>query len=91
MTPAEWKDWVVGGQEKLLDQQENNLHLATAHGLVEGGKKLKGMAKQIEEKRREVRGELEEYREEQRKQRIYNARVREGQKRATAQFLQGMK
>lgn len=90
MTPSEWKDWIIGGQESVVDNQDNNLHLATAFGLVQGGKKLKRMAKENEAKRREIRGELEEYKQEQHRKRIQNRRIREGQKRATARFLQGM-
>lgn len=88
MTPNEWKDWVIGSREKYLDQLESNLHVATANGIVQGGKKLKGMSKDIEKKRYEVRGELEVYEAERRRKRIHNKRVREAQKRATAKFLQ---
>ena len=48
MTPHEWKDWIIGGQDKLLDIRENNLHSAVAHGMVQGGKRLVGMHKEIE-------------------------------------------
>lgn len=88
MTPREWNDWLIGSRESYLDQLDSNLHVATANGLVQGGKKLKGMRKEIETKRYEIRGELEEYKAEQKRKRMHNRRVREGQKRAAAKFFQ---
>lgn len=61
MTPNEWKDWIIGGQDRVLDAKENNLHAAGANGMVQGGKRLKGMYKEIEQKRYEIRGELEDF------------------------------
>lgn len=88
MTPGEWNDWLVGSRESFLDQLESNLHAATANGIIQGGKKLKGMQKEIETKRYEIRGELEEYRAEQERKRAHNRRLREIQKRGAAKFLQ---
>ncbi|WP_436939476.1 hypothetical protein [Staphylococcus xylosus] len=88
MTPREWNDWLIGSRESYLDQLDSNLHSATANGLVQGGKKLKGMRKEIEMKRYEIRGELEEFKAEQERKRAHNRRMREIQKRGAAKFYQ---
>lgn len=91
MTPREWEDWLIGSRENFLDQLDSNLHAATANGLIQGGKKLKGMQKEIEMKRYEVRGELEEFKAEQARKRAHNKRMREVQKRGAAKFVQANK
>lgn len=64
MSPLEWRDWIIGGQDKVLDLKEKNLHAAIAYGMVEGGKRLTGMFKEIELQRHQIRGTEDEYYEE---------------------------
>ena len=55
MTPNEWKDWIIGGQDKYLDQKELMIQVAQANGLVQAGKSLKRMTREIERQRFEIR------------------------------------
>lgn len=55
MTPSEWKDWIIGGQDKYLDQRELTIQIAQANGLVQAGKSLKRLTKDIEQQRYEIR------------------------------------
>ncbi|UVD90670.1 MAG: hypothetical protein NRZ54_08675 [Staphylococcus haemolyticus] len=55
MSPNEWKDWIIGGQDKILDQKELMIQVAQANGLVQAGKSLKRMTKEIERQRFEIR------------------------------------
>ncbi|MCD8830297.1 hypothetical protein [Staphylococcus gallinarum] len=87
MTPHEWKDWIIGGQDKLLDIRENNLHSAVAHGMVQGGKRLVGMHKEIEQKRYEIRNQLQEYKRKKEMERRKRYAEREAFKRGTRKML----
>ncbi|RIL72725.1 hypothetical protein BUY49_02275 [Staphylococcus devriesei] len=91
MTPNEWKDWIIGGKQALLDQQENMLFGAQANGLVQAGKSLKRMQRQIERARYEVRGEEEEYERMRKRKLAQNKRNREVQKRGTRKFMNKMR
>lgn len=55
MTPNEWKDWIIGGQDKYLDQKELMIQVAQANGLVQANKSLKRMTRDIERQRYEIR------------------------------------
>ncbi|MDU0433866.1 hypothetical protein QVA48_01405 [Staphylococcus haemolyticus] len=55
MSPNEWKDWIIGGQDKYLDQKELMIQVAQANGLVQAGKSLKRMTREIERQRYEIR------------------------------------
>jgi len=55
MTPAEWKDWIIGGQDRYLDKRELTIQIAQANGLVQASKSLKRMTKDIERQRYEIR------------------------------------
>ena len=55
LTPNEWKDWVIGRRLALLDEQETLLFGAQANGLVQAGKSLKRMTRDIERQRFEIR------------------------------------
>lgn len=55
MTPLEWHDWVIGGKDKYLDQRMLGVEAAQANGLVQAGKNLKKITKDIEKQRYEIR------------------------------------
>lgn len=88
MIPSVWNDHIIGGIERQLDQRENNLHLATAMGMVEGGKRLTGMFNEIKEKRYEIRGQKEEYLKEKERLKQERKRQREAFKRGSARFFE---
>lgn len=87
LTPNEWKDWIIGRRQALLDEQENMLFMAQANGLVQAGKSLKRMQRQIERARYEVRGQSDEYERMKQRKLAQNKRNREVQKRGTKKFL----
>lgn len=87
LTPNEWKDWIIGRRQALLDEQENMLFMAQANGLVQAGKSLKRMQRQIERARYEVRGQSDEYERMKQRKLAQNKRNREVQKRGTRRFL----
>lgn len=83
MTPSEWKDWIIGGQDKYLDQRELTIQIAQANGLVQAGKSLKRITKDIERQRYEIRdpGSYERIKqarlaEEKRKRELFKAGTR---------------
>lgn len=91
MTPKEWKDWLIGGQDRLLDAKENNLHMAGANGMVQGGKRLTRMYKEIEQSRYEIRGKLQELRRKRAEERRKRKAEREAVKRGSRKFLEQFK
>ncbi|MBY7665080.1 hypothetical protein HRV87_009055 [Staphylococcus agnetis] len=54
MRPSEWRDWIIGSQEKYLDQRMLGVEAAQANGLVQAGKPLKRITKDIEKQRYEI-------------------------------------
>lgn len=91
MTPKEWRDWLIGGQDILLDAKENNLHMAGANGMVQGGKRLTRMYKEIEQSRYEIRGKLQELRRKRAEERKKRKAEREAVKRGSRKFLEHFK
>ena len=91
LTPNEWKDWIIGRKQALLDEQENMLFMAQANGLVQAGKPLKRMQRQIERARYEVRGQSDEYERMKQRKLAQNKRNREVQKRGTRRFLNSIR
>ncbi|MDI3230998.1 hypothetical protein [Staphylococcus pasteuri] len=91
LTPNEWKDWIIGRRQALLDQQENMLFVAQANGLVQAGKSLKRLQKQIDHARYVVRGEEEEYERMRKRKLAQNKRNREVQKRGTRKLMDKMR
>lgn len=91
LTPNEWNDWIIGRKQALLDQQENMLFMAQANGLVQAGKPLKRMQKQIERNRYIVRNDEEGYERMKQRKLAQNKRNREVQKRGTRRFLNSMR
>lgn len=87
LTPNEWNDWIIGRKQALLDEQENMLFMAQANGLVQAGKPLKRMQKQIERNRYIVRGDEEGYERMKERKLAQNKRIRDIQKRGTKKFL----
>lgn len=87
LTPNEWKDWIIGRRQALLDEQENMLFMAQANGLVQAGKSLKRMQRQIERSRYIVRGDEEGYERMRQRKFAQNKRIRDIQKRGTKKFL----
>ena len=86
LTPDEWKDWIIGRRQALLDEQENMLFMAQANGLVQAGKSLKRMQRQIERSRYIVRNDEEGYERMRQRKLAQNKRNREVQKRGTRRF-----
>lgn len=91
MTPNEWKDWLIGGQDKLLDAKENNLHMAGANGMVQGGKRLTRMYKEIEQSRYAIRGKLDDFKRKRAAERRKRLAEREAVKRGSRKFLESFK
>lgn len=91
MTPSEWKDWVIGGRQALLDQQENMIFMAQANGLVQGGKSLKRLQRHIDHARYAVRDDEEEYQRQRQRKLAQNRRNREAQKRGTHKFMDSLR
>ncbi|WP_294582952.1 hypothetical protein [uncultured Staphylococcus sp.] len=89
MSPLEWRDWIIGGQDKVLDLKEKNLHAAIAYGMVEGGKRLTGMFKEIELQRHQIRGTEDEYYEEKRREKEQRLRERQAFLRGAKKFIKG--
>lgn len=87
LTPNEWKDWIIGRRQALLDEQENMLFMAQANGLVQAGKSLKRMQRQIERSRYIVRNDEEGYERMRQRKFAQNKRIRDIQKRGTKKFL----
>ncbi|HDN3444331.1 TPA: hypothetical protein P1U96_002791 [Staphylococcus aureus] len=85
LTPTEWRDWLIGGQDRYLDQRQLVIEQAQANGLVQasnkGSNKLTGMARDIEKQRYEIR-EPGSY------ARVQQARL-EDEKRKRAKFKEG--
>ncbi len=55
LTPAEWRDWLIGGQDRYLDQRQLLIEQAQANGLVQASKRLTSMIRDIEKQRYEIR------------------------------------
>ncbi|MFT1945860.1 hypothetical protein ACMUGQ_13140 [Staphylococcus aureus] len=55
LTPAEWRDWLIGGQDRYLDQRQLLIEQAQANGLVQASKRLTSMIHDIEKQRYEIR------------------------------------
>lgn len=55
MTPYEWRDWIIGSQDRYLDQRQLGVENAQANGFVQAGKSLKKITRDIERQRYEVR------------------------------------
>ena len=91
LTPNEWKDWVIGRRLALLDEQENLLFGAQANGLVQAGKSLKRLQKQLERARYEVRGQSEEYERMKERKLAHNKRIRNVQKQGTRRFMNSLR
>lgn len=90
MTPKEWKDWIIGRRQALIDQKESMLFMAQANGLVEAGKSLKSLQKQIEKERYLVADKEDEYHEMKQRKMMENKRKRAAQMRGTRKFLNAM-
>lgn len=54
LTPAEWRDWLIGGQDRYLDQRQLLIEQAQANGLVQASKRLTSMIRDIEKQRYEI-------------------------------------
>ena len=91
MSPNEWKDWIIGGQDKILDQKELMIQVAQANGLVQAGKSLKGLQKKLERERYEVRGQSEEYERMKERKLAQNKRNRAVQKQGTRRFMNSLR
>ncbi|WP_353452833.1 hypothetical protein [Staphylococcus coagulans] len=61
MTPFEWRDWIIGGKDRQLDMRELSVGIAEANGLVQAGKSLKRIVRDIEKQRYEIRDDLDSY------------------------------
>ncbi|MDW8564713.1 hypothetical protein [Staphylococcus shinii] len=72
----------------MLDAKENNLHAAGANGMVQGGKRLTRMYKEIEQQRYEIRGELDEYKRKVYEEKRKRLAEREAVKRGSRKFLE---
>ncbi|WP_341443580.1 hypothetical protein [Staphylococcus aureus] len=55
LTPAEWRDWLIGGQDRYLDQRQLLIEQAQANGLVQASKRLTSMIRDIEKQCYEIR------------------------------------
>ncbi|CAC8739000.1 TPA: hypothetical protein O6Y75_001203 [Staphylococcus aureus] len=91
LTPAEWRDWLIGGQDRYLDQRQLVIDQAQANGLVQasrkGSNKLTGMARDIEKQRYEIR-EPGSYARVQKARLEEEKRRRELFKEGTRKFLE---